>query len=135
VIAQGIDCARGFLRKPRISDSSFEEIYMASLGSARVRVVDPRKGQPTLVKCLIVHPMHSGDATDPKTGKKIPAHFIKKIYGEFNGQAVFEADWSVSISRNPYLAYYFTPHESGELKMTWEDNQGGVFTHEEKVSV
>lgn len=108
---------------------------MAKLGDAMVRVISPRKGQPTLVKAVISHPMHSGDATDPKTGKKIPAHFVKKVFGDFNGKTIFEADWSISISRNPYLAYYFTPTESGVLKMTWEDNLGGVFTKEANVSV
>ncbi|MEF8792761.1 thiosulfate oxidation carrier complex protein SoxZ [Thiohalorhabdus sp.] len=108
---------------------------MAKMGQARVRVGSAKSGQPTQVRALILHPMETGLRKDPDTGEKIPAHWVKKVKADFNGQRVFEADWSVAISKNPYLSYYLTPESSGTLKMTWEDNQGGTFTAEAEVSV
>ncbi|HKJ88741.1 MAG TPA: thiosulfate oxidation carrier complex protein SoxZ, partial [Gammaproteobacteria bacterium] len=79
------------------------------------------------MRALILHPMETGLRKNPKTGKKIPAHYIQKVKADFNGSRVFEADWSVAISKNPYLSYYIAPESSGTLEMTWEDNQGGVY--------
>ena len=108
---------------------------MAKTGQARVRVGSARKGQPTQVRALILHPMETGLRKDPDTGEKIPAHYVQKVKADFNGERVFEADWSVAISKNPYLSYYLTPESSGTLKMTWEDNKGGTYTAEADVSL
>jgi sulfur-oxidizing protein SoxZ len=108
---------------------------MAKTGTARIRVGSAQKGQPTQVRALILHPMETGLRKDPKTGEKIPAHYVQKVKADFNGERVFEADWSVAISKNPYLSYYIAPQSSGKLKMTWEDNKGGVYTAEADVQV
>jgi len=108
---------------------------MAKTGTARIRVGSAKKGQPTQVRALILHPMETGLRKDPKTGEKIPAHYVQKVKADLNGERVFEADWSVAISKNPYMSYYIAPQESGKLKMTWEDNKGGVYTAEADVQV
>ena len=108
---------------------------MAKTGTARIRVGSAKKGQPVQVRSLILHPMETGLRKDPKTGEKIPAHYVQKVKADFNGERVFEADWSVAISKNPYLSYYLAPQSSGKLKMTWEDNQGGVYTAEADVKL
>jgi sulfur-oxidizing protein SoxZ len=108
---------------------------MAKTGTARVRVGSAKQGQPVQVRALILHPMETGLRKDPKTGEKIPAHWVKKVKADYNGERVFEADWSVAISKNPYLSYYLNPGSGGTLKMTWEDNKGGTFTAEAEVKV
>jgi sulfur-oxidizing protein SoxZ len=108
---------------------------MANIGKARIRVGSATKGQPTQVRSLILHPMETGLRKDPKTGEKIPAHYVQKVKAEYNGEPVFEADWSVAISKNPYLSFFIEPGNGGTLKMTWEDNKGGVFNAETEVKV
>ncbi len=108
---------------------------MAKVGTARIRVGSATKGQPVQVRSLILHPMETGLRKDPKTGEKIPPHWVKKVKADYNGSRVFEADWSVAISKNPYLSYYIDPGSGGTLKMTWEDNQGGAYTAKAEVKV
>lgn len=108
---------------------------MADIGKARIRVGSAKKGQPAQVRGLVLHPMETGLRKDPKTGDKIPAHYIQKVKAEYNGEPVFETDWSVAISKNPYVSFFIEPGDGGTLKLTWEDNKDEVFTAETKVEV
>lgn len=108
---------------------------MAEMGTARIRVGSATQGQPVQVRALILHPMETGLRKDPKTGEKIPAHFVEKVLADYNGERVFEADWSASISKNPYASFYLNPGSGGTLTMTWLDNKDNTFTAEAEVEV
>ena len=80
----------------------------------------------TTVKALISHPMETGLRKDKKTGKKIPAHFIQEVVCEHKGNNVLTANWSGSISKNPYLSFRFSGAAAGDtVKLSWVDNKGG----------
>lgn len=102
---------------------------MAGIGKAKVRV--PRKikaGDVIEVKALVRHPMETGFRKNKKTGKKIPAHFINQVSAEFNGDEVMSADWAAAVSKNPFIGFFLKVDAPGDLKITWKDNKGGVFT-------
>lgn len=108
---------------------------MATRPTPRVRVPGNIKaGDIVEVKTLISHEMESGQrrASD---GKPIPRKIINRFTATFNGKPVFEADWQPAISANPYQAFFFKPTESGELKMTWRDDDGAEYSATQRVTV
>ena len=92
---------------------------------ASIKVRAHIQGGVTTVKCLISHPMETGQRTDSKTGQLIPAHFIQEVTAEHNGSNVLTALWGPAISKNPYLSFKFAGAKAGDsLKVSWVDNMG-----------
>ena len=90
--------------------------------SIRVRAI--ANGDTTEVQTLIQHPMDSGFIKDDK-GAFIPAHYIKELTFEHNGNAVFSADWGTAVSKDPYVKFAFKGGaKSDDLKVSWIDNKG-----------
>ena len=99
-----------------------------------IRIRAKMKGKSVEVKALMSHNMETGLRKDKKTGKKIPAHFIKEVVCEHNGKQVLVANWSVAISKNPYLSFKFKGGAKGDaIKISWNDNKGKNATAEAKV--
>ncbi|VAW52719.1 Sulfur oxidation protein SoxZ [hydrothermal vent metagenome] len=92
------------------------------------------KGDTTVVKALISHPMETGLRKNKKTGKMIPAHFIQEVTCRHNGNDVLKANWGTAISKNPYLSFKFNGAKKGDtLKMSWVDNKGDKDSVEAKI--
>ena len=107
---------------------------MASIGRAIVRIPKKvKKGQIFKVQLVIIHPMETGLRKDPKTGKKIPAHFITHVDLYLNDKKVSRVNSSPGISKNPYFAIKMKAVESGTLKIVYGDNKGGKW--EKSVSL
>ena len=105
---------------------------------AKPRVKVPAKvakGEVFEVKCLVSHKMESGQRKDRKTGEKIPRLIINRFTATFNGQEVFAADWHPAISANPYMSFYMKIEESGELELTWIDDEGEKTVAKKKLTV
>ena len=86
------------------------------------------------VKCLISHPMETGLRKDKKSGKLIPAHFIQEVVCEHDGKTVINAQWSGTISKNPFLSFEFTGAKAGDMiKVSWVDNTGKSDSTEAKM--
>lgn len=99
-----------------------------------IKIKAGNKGDKTEVKALIKHEMETGLRKDKKTGDKIPAHFIKEVTCEHNGNLVFTANWGVAVSKNPYLSFKFTGGASGDtIKVSWVDNKGDTDTRSAKI--
>lgn len=82
------------------------------------------EGKVTTVKTLIYHAMETGLFKD-KSGTPIPAHFIKEVKCEHNGNVVLDAEWGIAISKNPYLSLSFMGGKLGDvIKLNWVDNRG-----------
>ncbi len=104
------------------------------MAKKKIRVRAKLKGNVVEVKALMSHPMETGLRKDKKTGKKIPAHFIKEVVAEHKGNKVIVAHWGVAISKNPYIAFKFTGAAKGDtLKVSWEDNMGESASAEVKI--
>ena len=85
------------------------------------------------LKALIKHPMETGLRKDETTGITLPAHYINDVVVEANGIPVFSADWSGSISANPFLSISFDGAKGDTVKLTWKDNRGESDALEKKV--
>ena len=95
------------------------------MASKSIKLRAKESGGVTTVKALMTHPMETGLRKDSKTGKMIPAHYIQEVNCEHGGNTVMSAQWSGSVSKNPYLSFKFAGAQKGdELKLTWTDNQG-----------
>jgi len=92
---------------------------------ATIKIRAKVKNGITTVKALISHTMETGLRKNKKTGKKIPAHHITEVTGEYNGKTVMTANWGPAISKNPYLSFKFKGGSAGEnVKISWVDNKG-----------
>ncbi len=77
------------------------------------------------IKVLMNHPMETGQRKDAKTGQLIPAHFIQNVKAEVNGKVVLDAQWSVAISKNPFLGFKVKGAKAGDkVTVSWTDNKG-----------
>lgn len=95
------------------------------MAKKNIRIRAKMKGDVAEVKALMSHPMETGLRKNKKTGKKIPAHFIKEVVCEHKGNKVIVASWGVAVSKNPYLSFKFKGAAKGDaIKVSWEDNKG-----------
>lgn len=85
-------------------------------------------GDIAIVKVLMPHPMETGLRKDPKSDEMIetvPRHFIEHVVATHNGRTVLDAQWSRSVSKNPFLEFRVRGAKSGDtIGVAWEDNRG-----------
>jgi len=104
------------------------------MAKKQIRIRAKMKGDVAEVKALMSHPMETGLRKDKKTGKKIPAHFIKEVICKYKGKNVLVASWGVAISKNPYLSFKFKGAAKGEtVTVSWTDNKGGSASADAKI--
>ncbi len=100
-----------------------------------IKIRAQMKGDATEVKCLMTHPMETGQRKDEKTGQLIPAHHINEVTCEHNGAAVLTCVWGPGVSKNPYLSFEFSGGKPGDkVKVSWVDNKGETDTAEEAIT-
>lgn len=85
------------------------------------------------VKSLITHPMDTGLRRTSK-GEKIPAHYISEVKVEANGDTVMAANWTGSISKNPFISFNYAGAKGDVVKLSWKDNMGKSDSLEKTVS-
>lgn len=85
------------------------------------------------VKTLITHPMETGNRKDKKTKELIPAHFITEVKVEANGEEVLRCDWGGSVSKNPFLSFFYEGKKGDKIKLSWIDNKGESDSIEKEV--
>lgn len=81
------------------------------------------KGEPFEVRISIRHAMETGYRMD-EGGKSIPRNVIRTFACRYNGAPVFSARMSSGIAANPYLRFFVTAGDSGELTFEWVDDAG-----------
>lgn len=107
------------------------------MANVKPRVKLPKKadkGEIITIKTLISHPMESGQRKD-KAGNVIPRQIINSFKCEFNGVTVFSCDMDPAISANPYMEFTAKVEESGTFVFTWVDDDGSVYTTDQKITV
>jgi len=82
-----------------------------------------KRGEPFEVRVLVQHPMETGYRRD-LNGQSIPLHIVDKLVCRVAGREIFSAELGSGIAANPYLAFYATANESGEVEVEWSDNRG-----------
>lgn len=104
------------------------------MAKKKIRIRAKMKGDVTEIKALMSHPMETGLRKNKKTGKKIPAHFIKEVTCVHKGKNVMVASWGVAVSKNPYLSFKFKGAAKGEtIKVSWTDNKGESASADTKI--
>jgi len=99
-----------------------------------IRIRAKTKGDGIAIKALLSHAMETGLRKNKKTGKKIPAHFIKEVNCQHNGKTVLKAKWGVAVSKNPYLSFKVAGGAKGDkILLSWIDNQGKSASSEVSV--
>jgi len=88
-------------------------------------------GEIATVKVLMPHPMETGLRKDPLGEGMVPIHFIHHVVATHNGRTVLDAQWSRSVSKNPFLEFRVRGAKSGDrIAVTWEDNRGETMSLE-----
>lgn len=82
-----------------------------------------KKDEPFEIRVLVQHPMETGYRRD-LNGQSIPLHIVDKLVCRVTGREIFRAELGSGIAANPYLAFYATAAESGEVEVEWSDNRG-----------
>src|SRR5512132_2552564 len=81
------------------------------------------RGEPFEVRVSIRHAMETGYRMD-NAGKSIPRNVIRSFVCRYNGEPVFAVRMSSGIAANPYLRFFLSARDSGELTFEWIDDAG-----------
>lgn len=102
------------------------------MAKSTIKLRTKQKGDAVQVKSLITHPMHTG-LRRTKKGEKIPAHFISEVMVEANGENIMTANWTGSISKNPFISLSYAGKKGDTVKLSWKDNMGKTDSLEKTV--
>ncbi|KPK55399.1 MAG: thiosulfate oxidation carrier complex protein SoxZ [Gammaproteobacteria bacterium] len=103
--------------------------------ASSIRVKVKLSGDVAEVKTLMKHEMETGTRKDSKTGETVPAHYIKEVKAELNGNLVMTANWGPAVSKNPYFAFNVKGAKAGDtLTISWVDNKGETASEETTIS-
>jgi sulfur-oxidizing protein SoxZ len=103
--------------------------------TARIQVPqNARKGEVIEVRLLVQHPMETGYRYDD-SGKPIARNVITQLVCRYNGQEVLRADMTQGIAANPYLQFYTVAEASGEIEISWVDDEGVKGSERQAISV
>ena len=106
------------------------------MDAPRVKVpASVKAGEPFLVKVLAAHPMESGQRKDEATGAPIPRKILNAFRCTLDGEEILRVTLHPAVSANPYLSFYATATQSGELRFEWTDDDGSVTTASARVEV
>jgi len=94
------------------------------MAKSSIKLRTKNKDGSVQVKALIKHPMETGLRKDKKTGKKIPAHFITNVTVSANGKNLLNAEWTGSVSKNPFVSFNYAGKSGDKVKLEWKDNTG-----------
>ena len=93
-----------------------------------------KRGEIIEIKTLIAHPMETGYRLDT-TGAAIPRDIISRFVCRYNGDEIFRAELFPAIAANPFIAFFTTATESGELVFNWTDDHGQTQTEIRQITV
>lgn len=101
----------------------------------RIAVPDTAKqGEVIEIKTLIAHPMETGFRRD-SVGKAIPRNILTEFVCLYNGTEVFRADFQPAVAANPFVTFFTTATESGDLEFRWTDQEGTTISETAKITV
>jgi sulfur-oxidizing protein SoxZ len=99
-----------------------------------MRIRAANKDGVTEVRVLMSHPMETGARKDA-SGATVPAHYIKDLEATHGGKTVLKAQFSGSVSQNPFLSFKFKGGAKGEkVAVKWVDTKGATRTDEATIA-
>jgi sulfur-oxidizing protein SoxZ len=93
-----------------------------------------KKGELVEVKALVQHIMETGQRRDA-SGNVVPRKILNKFVCTVNGKQVFAAEFEPAVSANPYIQFKFKAEESGDVVLTWTDDDGSTIVGKDSITV
>jgi len=91
---------------------------------ARIQVpASARRGEVVQVRVLVQHPMETGYRYDDN-GRPIPRNVITELICTYAGREILHAQMTQGIAANPYLQFHAIAEQTGDIELTWVDDQG-----------
>lgn len=108
---------------------------MARLGKIKLQTNSILKlAEPAPARLMISHPNLSGMQMNQVTHLYAPAHFIRHVKVNFEGEEVFSAEIGFGISENPSFRFFFVPESEGQLRAEVTDTKDLRFTRTLQVT-
>jgi sulfur-oxidizing protein SoxZ len=101
------------------------------------RVMLPERatpGQVIEVRLLIQHPMTTGYTRD-SGGCMQARRIIHRVEVTWGGEPIFDAELGPGIAANPFLRFFTRATASGEVVITWHDDNGERYVERRRVEV
>ena len=95
---------------------------------------DAKKGDLVEVKALVSHVMENGLRRDA-SGNVVPRKILNKFVCLVAGKQVFAADFETAVSANPYIQFKFRAEESGQVVLSWTDDDGSTIIGQDSIKV
>ena len=93
-----------------------------------------KRGEVIEIRITIQHPMETGFRYD-NVGRAIPRNVINNLVVRYNGTEIFRAEMGSGIAANPYLQFFTVAGESGEIEISWVDDNGNRGAERAAISV
>jgi sulfur-oxidizing protein SoxZ len=93
-----------------------------------------KRGEVIEVRITILHPMETGFRFE-LGGQPIPKNVINSLLVRYNGAQIFLAEMGSGIAANPYLQFHTVARQSGEIEISWVDDNGNRGTERAAISV
>lgn len=106
---------------------------MAREKKRKVRIRAREKDGIVEVKARIAHPMETGLRRDLATGGYWPEHIITEGIVRLNGEIALKMEWSIAISKNPYIEFRFHGKTGDQIDFWLVDNHNNVLEGSEIV--
>lgn len=104
---------------------------MARLGKVRIKTKNfLALDQPVATQLAVSHPNITGMQKDQVSLLFIPPHFVTDVKVQYNGEVIFTAETTISVSENPNFRFYFVPRKQGVLTAEITDSEGMKFTRQ-----
>lgn len=107
---------------------------MAAQPRIKLDKKEVKKGDLVEVKALVSHVMETGFRKD-NDGNLVPRKILNKFVCLVAGKQVFAADFETAVSANPYIQFKFRAEESGQVVLSWTDDDGSTIVGEETITV
>ena len=95
---------------------------------------EAKKGDIVEVKALVAHVMENGQRKDAQ-GQTIPRKILNKFTCTVAGKQVFAADFETAVSANPYIQFKFRAEQSGQVVLSWTDDDGSTIVGQDSITV
>ena len=102
---------------------------------ARALVTMPKtakRGEIVEIRTLIAHPMETGYRPG-ENGAILPRNLIRRFTCRYDDVVVFSAELFPAVAANPFISFSTVATASGELRFSWEGDNG--FAQTESVSL
>lgn len=104
---------------------------MARLGKIRFKTKNfTALDEPVATQLAVSHPNITGMQKDQVSLLFIPPHFVTNVKVKYDGEEIFSAETTISVSENPNFRFFFIPGKEGLLTAEITDSLGKKYTQQ-----